>query len=399
MDSNSDGAIYWLQDPDEQRINGYPSQDDLHLSYRAPMGVLSNLVDFCFTLQYGDESARKTVTALHKDLTKKLGHEPFDKNLLAKYNFFIQQHLIGSHLALTETCQFIKSLKRLQDREIDSNAIVKSTLAAEARSRQYPWGECHNLALLAEGSPYAELLSESVSIDDEAALEQSTDDSIAREATSTHVKKKKKKKRAQTVVRGSSSKNGNVAAAKKTKDNSLKSGSDSISSDDGMPLIALKKRVAASARKGNAMRSSDKKTNTRRSMQLLDTDDSDLEDTADEDEEWSEGPSKKKSKTQKSKKTSKRRLSNGSATAAAASKRPKRFPKNRQKTNGLYTSQNHEKTVPKALSPAIDDYSSKRMRNALVRMAPILVSSCFSFEPRSHAASLFSLCSFSCECT
>ena len=371
-------SLYWLQEPD---TSGSPSQEDLHLTYRAQLGVLSNLMDFCFTLQNGGTNASQSIAAVHNELTKALDHEPFDKDLLAQYKFPILQHLVDSHVALTDKCHFIKTLKTLRPKgEIDPDAIIKSTVAAEARSQQYPWGESCNVSLLEAEPLFAELWAEPFKIANEAELEQAAEDLIANRKASGQANNGralvKKKNGRQPLGPKSTSKNGSVVAATKTKaTSSVKRGYDSVSSDDDTPLLALKKQIIGSASGKKAIRTAHKKTKAPR---LQDTDSSELEDTEDEDEAYTEGPAKKKAKLQKTKQTSKRRLSNG--LTAASSKSAKISSKiSKKRTASTDASLSHKKTAAaKALTPAVDGYSSKRMKNSLVCMVMLFLSLCCS---------------------
>ena len=122
--TKDNGALYWLHRPADQHQN---------LKFRCQLAVLSNVFDFCSSSMLPGLS----VNELHAKLTKDLGHEPFDLQLLAKYKNLILPHLDGWCL-LSKKSAFFKSVKAMKapsKKLLSQDEIVARCQLSENNSR------------------------------------------------------------------------------------------------------------------------------------------------------------------------------------------------------------------------------------------------------------------------
>ena len=128
-DEGSNLPIYWLQEPD---LNVY-AEEEL-LQYRAFIGVISNIHDL---INREPATAKKSVARVLKDFP-----DAFSEALLHKYRNFCAAYLKQSLPGLTERCAFLVSIRKLKSTSaMNAQKELALTKEAEARSKQYPWGQ------------------------------------------------------------------------------------------------------------------------------------------------------------------------------------------------------------------------------------------------------------------
>mmetsp|Transcript_61048 Transcript_61048/g.90536 ORF Transcript_61048/g.90536 Transcript_61048/m.90536 type:complete len:378 (+) Transcript_61048:91-1224(+) len=151
------------------------SQANLHVQFRAHLGLLSNLYDMLGEMH--KEEVRTggkfpSYVSLHKNLTPQesynklcpteddmernpqLNSEPFDMALLRKVPTFVRKHLKQFSKELTSKCNFLVGLSDMNRElveakkrgeawalDLDVFDYLKSAEQSEKRSRRYPWGE------------------------------------------------------------------------------------------------------------------------------------------------------------------------------------------------------------------------------------------------------------------
>lgn len=166
----SKNAWYRLKQPCKKvikRLNGIDiSQNELHHSFHAKLGLLSNIIDMmsdsrgyiqpslvAYHSKLSPEASHKALCPNHDEILQNplLCKEPFDLRLLKRDPAFVRQNLENLDTTLSNTCVFMLGLKKLEreaerrgnDKDFTKKEFdfIKSAEAAEKRSQRWPWGE------------------------------------------------------------------------------------------------------------------------------------------------------------------------------------------------------------------------------------------------------------------